>query len=223
MRAAIVLAILSVALAGCFTPEAGEPVEGAAVEGSPETTSREDGAASAKASPSSAGTDPTPAADGDATLVPREFPFAFEGRTGTSACLPSGPNSCMGPPVPLGAGGENVFTPVEYDGTPDAASITLSWEAQTPAADEMVLSLFAVRSCGDGCFEWDGDMFQEYAVGTSPLTIDAEDIQLGENETLYMHVSLNEPNPSAGPLYMSYSLEQPFAVEGVLRALVPQA
>lgn len=151
----------------------------------------------------------------------KPFPFSFEGTTGTYVCPPTGPGSvsCV---VGL-QDSENTFQEAEYEGIPASAEIILTWEPVSPAHEEMFVSLFAVRSCGDGCFESDGDMFWESVTGASPLVLSASSIELGEGEVLYLAVGAIEPNPSQYPVYFAYSVDQPFEVEGVLNALVPSA
>lgn len=228
MRAVILLAAaVSLALGGCFTPAAEQPVEGTTAEEG--ATGGADASAEAPASPTPAS--PTvggapEASEDDApetanATVLRPFPFSYEGTTGQSTCVPNGPFSCQA--TPASSGGENTYFRLEYEGVASSAEITATWEATTPATAELVLALFAMRSCGEGCLESRGDMFQEYATGTSPLTIRPSSIVLHEGESLYLHVSVHEPNPTRPPVRYTYSLEQAFAVEGVLNAQVPSS
>lgn len=196
-----------VLLAGCISGD--EPVESADIQAPPGADAPAAASTSAEATAESAAA-PAP--------VSAAFPFSFEGKTGTWVCAPDGPNSCRG--LPVGSDSSNTFAPLEYEGTAEAADVTLTWSAATPATSEMYLVLFAIRSCGDGCFEWDSDTYFQGIMGPSPLTLSASDIKLGANETLYLHVSTVDMTPPL-PVVYGYSLEQAFSVEGTVSALVP--
>jgi hypothetical protein len=203
LRPLIVLALIAL-LAGCFTPEA--PVEAASLPD----------ASQADAAPVVSATD---GAEGT-LLIGRDFPFAFEGKTGTDACVPSGPNSCTGLPMG-GTPSDKTFTEVIYAGTPTSIEATLTWEADTPATAEMYLAVFAARSCGDRCYEWGGDAFYERVSGPSPLSVSATNVQLGEDETLHVNIGLDRKVPYTPGVYFQYSVEQPFSITGNVVALVP--
>lgn len=150
--------------------------------------------------------------------VSREFPFAIDGKTGTMACVPSAPNTCTG--LPLGTDSEGTFEPLVFEGTPTHVAATLTWTATTPASQEMYVNVFALRSCGDGCMEWDDEMFSAFASGTSPVTLDASGITLREGESLYIHTGRVDPLPDTpSPVFMFYSVEQAFHLEGLVHAL----
>lgn len=202
MRPLFVLALLAL-FTGCFS--ATTPVESAAISEEPT-----EGAAP----------EAEPTVVEGVALVPREFPFAFEGRTGTNACVPAGPNSCVGLPAG-GTPSENTFNELLYEGTPKSVEATLVWEAATPATEDMYLAVFAVRSCGDQCFEWGGDSFYEVVSGPSPLTLSATGVFLGENETLQVKVGLERKVPYTPGVFFFYSIDQEFTIEGKVHALVP--
>lgn len=202
MRSILVLGVLAT-LAGCFSPE---PIDAASAE------------PAEPAAPVAASMAAAPGAEGAAPLVAATFPYAMEGRTGSSLCAPSGPNSCRGTSI---SGGENTFTELAYEGQPQAVDATLTWSAATPATERMHLAVFAARSCGDGCIEWGGDGFFEMVAGVSPLSLSASDVFLAEGETLMMSIGLDRSLPPTSPVYFFYSVEQAFAVEGSVVALVP--
>lgn len=196
------LIVVALLLSGCLSGN--EPVETASVE---ETAATQTSA------------DATNVTQEPPALAPQTFPISFDGKTGNWACVPSGPTSCNG--LPVGTNSENTFVEVAYDGVATSAEITLTWTPTTPATNEMSLALFAMRSCGEGCIEMDSEMYYEEVSGMSPLSLSANGITLGENETLYVHVGTVDPTPSL-PAPFFYSLEQAFTVEGTLTALVPQ-
>lgn len=195
-----------VLLAGCISGD--EPVESADIQAAPPS-------ADAK-TPVSTSANAT--AQSAATPEGAAFPFSFEGKTGTWACVPDGPTSCRG--LPAGTDSSNTFVELEYEGVPTAVDATLTWSATTPATAQMYAAVFAVRSCGEMCWESDGEMFSTYASGSSPLALSVADVTLGENETLILHVGTVDPTPQP-PVMLFYSLEQAFSIEGAVRALVP--
>lgn len=156
-------------------------------------------------------------ADNLTATTSKPFPFSFQGKTGYFACVPSGPTSCEA--APAGTASENTFVDLVYEGTPTQADATLTWAATTPATAEMYITMFAIRSCGEGCIEFAGDSYSAFASGASPLTLSATGIKLAENETLAMHVGTMDPTPPV-PAPFFYSLEQAFAVEGTVTSLV---
>lgn len=149
--------------------------------------------------------------------MPREFPFALEGKTGYFACAPTGPSSCQG--LPAGTDSSNTFVELVYEGAPTSVAVTLTWSATTPATSEMYAYVFAARSCGDGCIESGDGMYSSFASGPSPVALAAADIKLGPGEALYLHVGTIDPTPPA-PVPLFYSLEQAFTIDGAVTALV---
>ena len=205
MRTAVLL-LPALLLAGCFAAE--EPLETADVEATPRAV--------ASATEASASQPPPPTA-----VVPRDHPFAVSGRIGTNACVPAGPNFCVG--LPAGTPSENTLTRLAYNGAPTHVEATLTWDALTPATEEMYVAVVAARSCGDGCYEWDEGAFAALASGASPLVLSAADVTLREGEMLYMEVGPVSALPTAPGLFYYLDVEQPFEVEGNVVALVPAA
>lgn len=153
-------------------------------------------------------------------LEPVETPYTWEGHIGRSACVPTGPGACSSPPVPLGESDQ--WTMV--DGRPVAASMVLTWSAETPLTEELYFSLFAVRSCGNGCTEWSSEMFNVAVTGASPLAIDTGNLRLAEDEQLAIFVG--QPDHCRGAVVVMGCLgavEQSFKVDGMLTMLVPAA
>lgn len=196
-------------LAGCIS--GGDPVESADVQVADAAATGEAPASAAPAAPAENATEPA---------APTRSPVAYEGRTATSACVPTGPMGCE--PVRPAGDPENTFVEIPSKGVPTAFEGTLTWSAATPATAEMYAMLFAVRSCGMGCMEMDDGMFFMGVSGMSPLAIQAPDIAMGENETLILHVGIVRPTPPL-PVPFFYSVEQAFAVEGMLTAVVASA
>lgn len=147
----------------------------------------------------------------------RIAPFAFEGNTGTWACAPSGPDSCTG--LPTGVDSENTFAPLEYEGNASAVTAMLTWTASTPATDTMYISVFAVRSCGEGCFEATEESYWAVVEGVSPLALDATGIELAPEETLYIHVGVASHTPQP-PVPFFYGVDQAFSLEGTVTSSV---
>lgn len=150
-------------------------------------------------------------------LTTASFPFAYDGRTGTGACVPSGPGACTGTGV---SPSESTFTPLVYEGAPSAAEATLTWSAPTPATSEMFLMFMALKPCGDGCWESSGESYRAIVSGTSPLTLSATDVVLGVDEVLLVHVGIPRRVPPLPNVAFSTSVEQAFHVEGNVQSLV---
>lgn len=196
--------LLALLLAGCLAGE--EPVETQSADAAAATVD----AAGAQEAPVTSAPEAAP--------VVAEFDFGWEGRTSTSICAPSGPNSCTG--LPVSSPGENTFVELEYEGVPNAVEATITWSATTPATAEIYAYVFAARSCGESCWEMDDTMFGLFASGPSPLTLSAPDVVVREDEVLMIHLGTMDPTPPV-PVAMGYSLEQAFSLEGVVRSLVP--
>ena len=155
----------------------------------------------------------------DAGWVPTTVPIAYEGRTGTGACVPSGLSSCRG--TPMSVSGENTWFTVEHAGVPQNISLTVTWDAPSPATEKLRVRLLATKSCGDGCIE--GRAVGEPAVGPSPLTLNAPALDLGQGESVGIVVGNARVVPNPPILFFGYSLEQAFKVEGELLVLAPPA
>ena len=209
-----------VLLAGCLG--GADPVADAATEDpapgaspAPAGAAKTEGAATTTA-PATAGA-PQGAQEGNVS-VPVEQPLAWEGHIGRSACVPSGLGSCVGLPV-VGTGSDT-FHPTGLRAS--RASLTLTWTAAAPTTERLVFYLLPTVSCGENCYEW-GDA-GEVVEGTSPITVDAAEFDMAEDETLSLFVGVpGRCHTAAMVVFACASLvEQEFLVEGTILA-PPQA
>lgn len=201
MRSLQLPLLLGLALvAGCLSN--GDPVETASTDG-------------AAAPPASGNGNATSIAVPALEPLAQTLAISYEGKTGSGACIPTGPTSCTSAPV--GTDSENTFYEPEYPGSPTSASLTITWSATTPLTAKLGAGFFAIKSCGENCIE--GSVVGEYVTGPSPLTLAAPTIALGENETLAIHVGYTDDIPT-GPVPIFWSLEQAFLVEGELVTMV---
>lgn len=153
----------------------------------------------------SAAQDAVADATANATAPPRVEPFAWDGRVSNGICVPSGPNSCNGPPQTTDEFRHAFAAPL-----PSAASLDLTWEAG-PGMEDLVFTLAIETTCGAECTSWTDLAMDE---GTSPLHIEAAAIAISSEATLALRVATASRTPS--PAYALVNLEQPFHVEGTL-------
>lgn len=106
---------------------------------------------------------------------------------------------------------------MEEPGVPQAASVTLTWTAATPATTNLRLGLLATRSCGDGC--WEGVDVGSPVTGPSPLTLDASGLALEPDQGLAIIVANAPLAPRVPLVYYQVDLEQAFKVEAELTLL----
>lgn len=196
--ASVTLALL---LAGCLGT-ADAPVETAALAGN--ATASGDTPALA----SEVGASASPPSDQNATV---DVPVDLEGKTGTSFCLPAGPNTCVGPGLSLG----DPVTHFELDlpGAPVSGTLVLTWEALTPATRTMSLS-FAATTRSDG--GWSARHLA-WAEGASPLELSSDELLLEPGEVLSIEVGL--PCTHVPPLLTCNDVEQTFTVAGNMVAV----
>lgn len=95
------------------------------------------------------------------------------------------------------------------DGILDAAELVLTWEAEQPANEELVLGISWEKSED----EWD----YVYAVGPSPLTLSESGLGIPADKVRYVYVNSYHCAPT--PVTPCASTSQPFTLEGTLSLL----
>lgn len=148
-----------------------------------------------------------PANQGSA--APETHPIDWQGQVATFLCAPSGPYSCFG----TGTGDADQDLDTGLVGEIPVLDLSLAWEAQTPATMELKLAVAAGHTeCGGDCYYW---TILDWIQGTSPLTLEAEDLSIPQGETLWILVDTPDQAPTP-LLYSKASLEQPFHVTGTV-------
>jgi hypothetical protein len=219
----LVLLAIAALLAGCVGADRADPVAPAADRNDAHAAPG-DGGGNAPP-PSSPPAEPSPAsgepATEDATGEPgaadepaptfRVIPIGWDGRTAPTLCLPSGPNSCMGPAVPF-VGDD--FQATGVSGVVSGA-LTLTWDAQTPAHENLQLQAWSATSCGDSCWEGTGTL-SVFVSGASPLALEFPETLLETGETIVLSVRAARL-PAPDPVVAYAAGEQAFHLEGALR------
>lgn len=147
--------------------------------------------------------DATPAASTDATASPPALttttPIAVEGETapGGGVCVPV---RCVFPSSP----GSNTVFPVGVSGTITNVSLTLTWEAVSPASEELVLGI---------AYEGEDGETWEYAAGPSPLTLALSGLSIpAEGAVIYVNAYVCQGGDGASACASGPS--QAFRIEG---------
>lgn len=130
----------------------------------------------------------------------------WQGRLANSVCVPSGPYVCHG--TEIGEADDRLDTQIGADVA--HASLELAWEAATPDTEQLTFSLVSGHTtCEGDCFHW---TVLAQTTGSSPLTLDAQDLTTVEGDTLWVLVDAPDRTPS--PLHSDVHTEQPFEVSG---------
>lgn len=195
MRAVLIaLALAALPMTGCL--------------GSDEPTSAGSSTA-AFDEPAPAATMPDGAAAPNATVVePMVMPYAWDGKIGRYACLPSGPSACTSP-ASLGDG-DSMET---FETNVTRFTVEISWTPAAPTTTELAATVFLMTPCGDGCLEWTGSLAD--VSGPSPLTIDTP-VEMPPGSMLGFHVTtIDNCHDAGGAVFTCINaVEQPFHVEG---------
>ena len=200
-RALPALLLLLLPLAGCVGTEEPETLApGAQVEDAPPAEDPAGGAAPAPSQPDAA-TPPAPSA-------PATTAVSWDGRLGTSACIPAGPGSCT---RPMDADDANVLLLDEGE-APRVAALAVAWTAATPLTERLTATFYAMHACGEGC--WEGAALGPGVTGTSPLVVSVEAPALGREEVLALVVT--EARATPDPVYGHARVDQAFHVEGTV-------
>ena len=204
LRRALALPLLVLLpLAGCIADDPGvETANDPGTTTSTETSSPSPGAGSAAGNA-------TGAAQDNATAAALSAVVAWDGSLAAAVCAPMGPNSCM---FPISFDGDSA-EPLPRLAGPAKGDLTLTWTPSSPLTEELVLGVFAYRSCGDGCYE--GTEFFQHVSGPSPLVLAVDAPLLPEGEALLLYV--HQPRLTPDPVYAFARAEQPFHVEGLLQ------
>lgn len=120
-------------------------------------------------------------------------------------CSPAAP--CMGKTAPV-RGGPGWFEQ-SLVGVLDGAELVLTWEAEQPANEELLLGISWEKSED----EWD----YVYAVGPSPLTLSESGLKIPAEKVRAVYVNSFHCAPT--PVTPCVSTSQPFALEGTLTLL----
>lgn len=155
----------------------------------------------------------TSPAEGSEAELPEAFAVDWIGNLANSACVPSGEHSCRG--VTVSDADDVRETHIDADVA--EVDLTMTWNAHTPVTEELELSLVSgeEKRCGDGtCSSF---YHLETVTGTSPLTIQADDLDIRDGHTLWIVV--DSPQELPDPLYSDLEHEQSFQVEGTIQPL----
>lgn len=155
-----------------------------------------------------AGTTPeeAPAAEAQSAAAPVNQAVLWNGKLGTRACVPAGPNTCMSF---FSMGGHNAEF-LKLDGAPVGAALTLTWASAGPHDEQLDFMLLDVEGEESS---WSGDIITE-ASGASPLTIETSDIVLAPGRHLVIAVWPTSVVPD--PLYAFVETGTSFKVEGTV-------
>lgn len=100
----------------------------------------------------------------------------------------------------------------EFSGSPRGAKLRLSWSATSPFTSNLTFGLMGM--CLENCT---GGGYTRMVEGASPLTIDAKDIQVRDNEVFCLFVSM--PQIEAGTVFVYASFRQEFRVDGTVTVI----
>lgn len=192
LRSLAIILVLALIAAGCVGQENDAPL----------------GSASATAEVE-AQAPPVEAAPGEPLAeearAPTVVPVEWHGKTGAYACIPSGPYSCI-----------SFFSLAQSDSSMEIeardGTLTLTWDAATPATEQLVLSVYSIERCGERCWSSTGNYYHRVE-GGSPLELSLDPVELAEEESLIVYVQ-QPRTPTPPPVYGFVSLEQEFHVTG---------
>lgn len=115
---------------------------------------------------------------------------------------------CTGPTI---QGETDDFHKLGHDGTTTGLAATLTWNASDPTTETLVLSLYRIASCGEGCQEVE---LLVREAGASPVELNHTGTLARSNQTLGLGV--RTPDPAPGPLFAQLHTAQSFTVTGTV-------
>lgn len=149
-------------------------------------------------------------------------PFSFDGNLGTLA------HGCVFPAglctSDLGVGTvapDNTDLVLERPGANlTALSFNLSWQAGSPATQELWVGAMVMTSC-EGC---EDTSFQD-AHGPSPVRVDVRDVSVALGQDAVVHIYVYNPGGfvynDGVPAYAAVSVDEPFHIEGTATFVEP--
>ncbi len=148
------------------------------------------------------------------------FAFSFDGKLGTQV------HGCV---FPAGICQTHAVVPesddlfVERPGANlTALAIEVTWQAPTPATQELWVGAMVMTSC-EGC----NDTEFPDVHGASPLRLDVQDVSVPLSDEASVHIYVYNPkglvHDPAVPGYAVVSAEQAYHIEGTATFLVPPA
>lgn len=152
---------------------------------------------------------------------PEAVEITWQGHTGTGACVPAGPNAC------IEAYPEGVDDRLDTQAAGKLAhvNVSMSWDAVLPSSEMLRLTLVTgyEEVCGlqRTCFHW---TWQGHTVGNmQPLTINVSDLDVPEDESLWLLVDLVDAKYETfpQPLHHDVSHEQAFRVDAAITPATP--
>lgn len=133
----------------------------------------------------------------------------WNGTLSYTLCVPSGPNACTGTAV--GDADDRYDTRVASGVS--TAELVMSWDPITPATEVLEITLASghTEQCGDAgtCYYWHPLVTVQ---GTSPLKVDATDLDLQPDDTLWLLV--DQPDRTPSPVHSDVDTRQAFHVTG---------
>lgn len=140
------------------------------------------------------------------TVQARVVPIELSGSTSDSvySCAMASCNE-----IDPGRSGESWF-PFDLKGTLDATDLTLTWDAQTPATEELILGITYEKE--DGSYDF------VYASGASPLTLAENALGIEGSSVQGVYVNAYRCN-GVGPGFACMAAAQEFTIAGSLTTL----
>lgn len=136
--------------------------------------------------------------------------IAWEGRTGTGACVATASGQCEGVHAPS----RDARLDTGLTGTIHWADLQLDWTSKTPATETLTMRLVSVDSGCEGATCSHSYSLYAKATGTPPLTLNATDINLTDGESLTILVETVDTGPST----VDVDVDERFELTGEIRA-----
>ena len=202
MTSKLIAVALVMLLAGCVSPGEGSPASSAAArrEATPTPT--------AAAYQTSLDTD-------NASAAPAKVDFLWEGNVPGIAALCAQDLECVFLAGPHEAASSQLSCLAPTTGNITRASLTLEWTPAAPTTQELAFALFNV-SMQDSEDIW--ARITPWARGTSPLTLDTQDLKVAPNERVAILVVVPPVYREPAPAWAFATLDQPFELTGTIMA-----
>lgn len=205
----VALIVVAVALSGCIGAQDGGSPNSPAADDTDDPATDPGGTSNRSGSSETEDSVVTPAPIGNVTVD-------WDGSTGRFICVPAGPNTCTG--ISQGQDDSHEVDAPQPQGARDGwnrtldGSLEMSWSANDPTTEDLVISLAWTESCGDSCTE-----FHHVAgnSGTSPVTLDLDGTEIPGDRPLVLSVTPNN-DATPDPLYSQVHTDQSFHVDGAI-------
>lgn len=208
-KTTVALALASALLGAGYATVAGTSDEGETQGAEPTASAQEDGT-SRSASTEDEGSDPA----NETVPAARWHAVSFEGQLGVEATV-CGPVGCVGTftcvaftfcETPAQDPRVDRYVEIELDQQIEQVNLTLTWDAVSPATEELRLGLS--WACGqDGCT-------YVYVEGPSPLVLEQTGFD-GEEEVAAW-VWTPDQGPEDDPTVVQATHDQPFSIDGAV-------